>query len=162
MTILRTIVCIAAMACLAPVWAVNKCKGADGRVAYQDAPCAGRGETLVIEPERNVSSPIAPRAEVNKEGVFGDAWQRKNYLQSQGLPQARAALAEHQRSCEQRQAEILQRRQLPRHLAQGSAFAQDVQADVKASARECAAREESLQRQIAVMEAELNGLLTQD
>jgi hypothetical protein len=162
MTLLRTLACAVALGCLAPAWAINKCTGADGRVVYQDAPCAGRGETLAIEPERNVTSPIAPRAEVQKEGAFGDTWQRKNYLQSQALPQARAALAEHQRSCQQREAEILQRKQLPRHLAQGSAFAQDVQADVKASARECAAREESLQRQIAVLEAELNGLLTQD
>ncbi len=31
-----------------PAWAVNKCTGADGKVAFQDAPCMGRGETLNI------------------------------------------------------------------------------------------------------------------
>ncbi|MPT03557.1 MAG: hypothetical protein E2582_04960 [Delftia sp.] len=31
----------------APTWAVNKCKAPDGRVIYQDAPCAsGPGESL--------------------------------------------------------------------------------------------------------------------
>ena len=29
-----------------PAWAVNKCTGADGKMVYQDAPCAGQGETL--------------------------------------------------------------------------------------------------------------------
>ena len=29
-----------------PAWAVNKCAGADGKMVYQDAPCAGQGEKL--------------------------------------------------------------------------------------------------------------------
>lgn len=34
---------------VAPAWAVNKCTGADGKVTFQDAPCAdGKGETLHI------------------------------------------------------------------------------------------------------------------
>lgn len=162
MTLLRYLACAMALGCLGPAWAVNKCTGADGRVVYQDAPCAGRGEVLDVSSGPNVSSPVAPRADVHKEGAFGDAWQRKNYLQHQALPQARAALAQHQRSCEQRQAEIAQRRQLPGHLAQGSSLAQAVEADVKRTARECVAQEESLHRQIAALEAELNALLTQD
>jgi hypothetical protein len=162
MTTLRTIVCIAVMACLSPAWAVNKCTGADGRVSYQDAPCTGRGEALEIPADHNVTSPVVPRVEAQKEGVFGAAWQRKNFLQGQALPQARTALAQHQRSCEQRQGEIAQRRQLPGYLAQGSVLAQAVEAEVKAIARDCAAREEALRNQIAELEAELNALLTQD
>jgi hypothetical protein len=32
----------------APAWAINKCTGADGKVAYQEAPCAGRSETIKV------------------------------------------------------------------------------------------------------------------
>ncbi|WP_419095634.1 DUF4124 domain-containing protein, partial [Curvibacter soli] len=35
---------------MAPAFAVNKCKGPDGRVVYQDAPCAdGQGKKLDIQ-----------------------------------------------------------------------------------------------------------------
>lgn len=35
---------------LAPAWAINKCKGADGKVVFQDVPCAGQGEKLDVRP----------------------------------------------------------------------------------------------------------------
>lgn len=34
----------------APVWAVNKCKGIDGRVVFQDAPCLGEGAKIDVRP----------------------------------------------------------------------------------------------------------------
>ncbi len=34
----------------APAWAVNKCTGPDGKVQFQDAPCAGKGETITVRP----------------------------------------------------------------------------------------------------------------
>ena len=37
-------------------WAVNKCTGADGKVSYQEAPCAGSGQALNV---RTTSSPGA-------------------------------------------------------------------------------------------------------
>lgn len=41
-----------ALACsCAPAWAINKCVGADGRVEFQDAPCAdGRGGRIDVRP----------------------------------------------------------------------------------------------------------------
>lgn len=50
--------CALALALLAPpAWAVNKCTGADGRVTFQDAPCAGRGEALDIRPASGMAPP---------------------------------------------------------------------------------------------------------
>ncbi len=35
----------------APSWAINKCTGADGKVAFQDAPCSsGKSEALTVRP----------------------------------------------------------------------------------------------------------------
>ncbi len=31
-------------------WAVNKCTGPDGKIAFQDAPCAGKGEAVNVRP----------------------------------------------------------------------------------------------------------------
>lgn len=40
----------------APAWAVNKCTGPDGAVVFQDAPCAGKGETLTVRPASGAAS----------------------------------------------------------------------------------------------------------
>lgn len=34
----------------APAWAVNKCKGSDGKVIFQDAPCLGEGAKIDVRP----------------------------------------------------------------------------------------------------------------
>lgn len=41
-----------------PVWAVNKCKAADGKVLYQDAPCSPvqQTETLKLRPNGSTTS----------------------------------------------------------------------------------------------------------
>lgn len=44
----------------APAWAVNKCTGPDGAVVFQDAPCAGKGETLKVSPAMGHATSAAP------------------------------------------------------------------------------------------------------
>lgn len=34
----------------APVWAINKCMGVDGKTVFQDTPCVGAGTTLDVRP----------------------------------------------------------------------------------------------------------------
>ena len=51
----------AALLIAAPAWAINKCKGPDGKVAFQDAPCAGQGEKVEVRP----ASGYAVRAPVS-------------------------------------------------------------------------------------------------
>lgn len=46
---LRVFALAGALTC-AQAWAINKCTGADGKVVFQDAPCAGRGEVLNVRP----------------------------------------------------------------------------------------------------------------
>lgn len=42
-----------------PAWAVNKCVGPDGAVVFQDAPCAGKGETLKVSPASGHAAPAS-------------------------------------------------------------------------------------------------------
>lgn len=45
-----------ALLLIAPsAWAVNKCTAADGSVAYQEAPCTGKGETIKLPAQPEVS-----------------------------------------------------------------------------------------------------------
>lgn len=50
----------AALVAAAPAWAVNKCTGADGKVAFQDAPCTGKGEKLIVRPASGPAGANAP------------------------------------------------------------------------------------------------------
>ncbi|NMM75362.1 hypothetical protein B2J88_20145 [Rhodococcus sp. SRB_17] len=62
--------CIALLSAAAPGWAVNKCTGPDGKVSFQDGPCAGKGEKLDVRPasggaraavpERSLQAPMPP------------------------------------------------------------------------------------------------------
>lgn len=75
----------AALLAASPAWAINKCTGPDGKVVFQDAPCAdGRGGKIDVKPASGfgsdvtssspgASSAAAPApASMNKEGVFGE------------------------------------------------------------------------------------------
>lgn len=50
------------VALCAPAWAINKCTGSDGKVAYQDAPCTGKGETVEARPSSGLTLPKAATA----------------------------------------------------------------------------------------------------
>jgi len=45
-----------------PAEAINKCTGADGKVSFQDAPCAGKGEKIDVRPASGNAPLPAPRA----------------------------------------------------------------------------------------------------
>ncbi len=52
-----------AFALCTPAWAVNKCTGADGKVTFQDTPCAGATESIAVQPAsgRAHVAPAAPQ-----------------------------------------------------------------------------------------------------
>lgn len=48
----------------APAWAINKCTAPDGKVVFQDAPCAGKGEKIEVRPNAGFAfSKLSPAAE---------------------------------------------------------------------------------------------------
>lgn len=46
----KTALLAAALLAASPAWAINKCTGADGKLVFQDAPCAGKGEAIDVRP----------------------------------------------------------------------------------------------------------------
>jgi len=158
---IRCAACCVLLAFLAPAWAINKCTDANGKVSFQDAPCVGQGEKIDARPAMQGATPIPPSPSTAQEGAFGPSWQRKNQLQSQGIPQARAAIERNQRECAavpQQQEGVAQSGPLRRSLGAGSQFAQergDAAAKDKAA---CDARTEDLRRQLKSLEDELSNL----
>jgi hypothetical protein len=58
--LLRTLALAAAALAVSPAWAVNKCTGPDGQITFQDAPCAGKGETITVRPASGSQSSVSP------------------------------------------------------------------------------------------------------
>lgn len=59
----------------APAWAINKCTGADGRVVYQEAPCAG-GKTINLS-GAGQADPGSPQATQWKRVIARQAHDEK-------------------------------------------------------------------------------------
>lgn len=156
MTLIRYAFCALALGCLAPAWAINKCTDASGKVSFQDAPCAGEGEKIDVRPATRGATPVQPPPAPLAEGAFGPTWQRKNYLQTQGIPQARAAIERNQRECTAQHSAVATAGPLRRgNLPSGNQFAQESAAKAADDQAACEARTEALREQLRVLEREL-------
>ncbi|WP_298210641.1 DUF4124 domain-containing protein [Acidovorax sp.] len=154
-----SVVCILTIGFLAPAWAINKCTGTDGKVSFQDAPCVGEGEKIEVKPVIQGATPIQTKPATTKEGAFGAAWQRKNYLQTQGVPQARAAVERSQQECVAQPEVTTHAGPLRRStLASGSVFAQERATAAADSKAACEARTNELRKQLDLLEDELRNL----
>ena len=153
-----------------PAWAINKCTGADGKVVFQDAPCAGKGETLDVRPASG-HAPKAPPAPVaadaaqatpakpaRKEGAFGATWQRRTYLENRGIPDAEAALYTNKKSCEQKQADLRSRQGSANNNLAGATYLQSLAAEMQAAATMCDVRSRELNAELDAMKKELREL----
>ena len=156
MTMIRYAVGTLALGFLAPAWAINKCTDADGKVSFQDASCPGQGEKIEVRPALEGATPIPPPPSTAREGAFGPTWQRKNYLQNQGVPQARMALERNQKECGAQPLEaVATAGPLRSTLASGTQFAQERAAAAGQGKAACEARSEELRKQLKTLEEEL-------
>lgn len=63
----------------APAWAINKCTNANGKVSFQDAPCAGQGEKIEVRPASGHADPakqgdaLAQRDKIKADNAMAEA-----------------------------------------------------------------------------------------
>lgn len=111
-------VALIALTCLAvsPAWAINKCTQPDGSVAFQDAPCAGKGVELTVRPSSGAAR-VAPASsdgtqpQTNAERIEGQiaASQKERRLREltqREVPGAEAAIQRHLSNCKAEQERI--------------------------------------------------------
>ncbi len=147
-----------ALAALTPAWAINKCQGADGKTVFQDAPCAGQGEKIEVRPASGSAPRTGAAPAAAKEGVFGEKWQRRTYLENRGVPDARAAVGNHQRQCESQQAALAGRKRLSADNLAGATLEQSISTEMQAAATLCDSRARELRAQLESLERELREL----
>lgn len=153
---------------IAPVWAINKCTEPDGKVVYQDAACAGKGEAINISPASGHAAPLVPPAEaapsgaprpaLSKEGVFGASWQRRTFLESRGVPDARNALQGHLQRCAAKQQELTAKKGSAKNNLAGATWEQSISTEMQAVATMCDSQGRDLRTQVDTLEKELREL----
>jgi len=167
-----------ALALAFPTWAINKCKGPDGKVVFQDAPCMGQGEKIEVRPASgrapraaaaattaDINAAPAPAAAAapakKKEGAFGASWQRRTYLENRGIPDAESAIHAHKRQCEQKQADLRSRQGSANNNLAGATYLQSLAAEMQAAATMCDVRSRELNAELDSMKKELRELQAQ-
>lgn len=177
---------VAAGLCTTSTWAINKCTAPDGKITFQDKPCVGQGEvfdarpsvvvvptaaapsastpatattatpTAIVAPTAPPKSPSTPP----KEGIFGESWQRRTYLENRGVADAQDALFQHQKACEKKMARLRAEK-----LSQGrpddltsATYLQSLSAQMQAEATMCDIRERELLNEQQNLEKELQRL----
>lgn len=151
-----------------PGWTINKCTDARGKVAFQDAPCAGKGEKIEVHPASGPARAAAPTATAAgtpaaapaapKEGVFGESWQRRTYLENRGIADARSALQAQLNQCEAKQAELAAKKGRARNNLAGATWEQSISTEMQAAATLCDAKTRELRTRLEGYEKELREL----
>lgn len=116
---MKTQAALLALTCLAvsPVWAVNKCTGADGAVVFQDAPCAGKGEALTVRPASGVAKEKAAAAvepgtkktdvqRIEEQVAASQKERRLRDLEQREVPSAEQAIRAHLQACKDEQERL--------------------------------------------------------
>ena len=139
-----------AVTCMAlvgsPVWAVNKCQTPDGKTVFQDLPCAnGQGGKIDVRPasgQSAIPAPTTPSAPppAQTEGVFGEKWQRLQYLKNRGVPDARTDLQTTLATCDAQQAELAKRKTYANNNLAGATWEQSISSEMQAKATLCDAK----------------------
>lgn len=170
---------LSASLCIAlagPAFAINKCTGADGKSVFQDAPCMGKGETIVVKPASGqaptpvVAAPAsadagaapaaapAPTATAKKEGAFGEKWRRKTDLESHLINNARGELSGHLQGCQQQQAALAAKKGAARNNLAGATWEASISAEMQAAATTCDTKARDIRAKLEGYERELREL----
>ena len=106
-------IAMAATLLVGNAYAINKCTGADGRPVFQDAPCSGAGETLVVKPSRGAAgAPAAKQStgetgepaqseaqRINAQTNASQKERRLRALKDLEIPAASAAISQNKTTC---------------------------------------------------------------
>jgi hypothetical protein len=156
----QTVFLTALLAALcAPAWAINKCTGPDGRVAFQDAPCIGKGEVLQVRPASGhdplpqlaqpplEGAPAKPVSEAQRlEGLI-TASQRKRRMQeleARLVPDAQGAIYMHRVQCDEQLKALQIKKYSANNNLAGATWEGAISGEMTAIATRCDTRNREL------------------
>lgn len=148
----------------APAWAINKCTGADGKVSFQDAPCAGAGVTLDVRPASG-SAPVPLVAasgavrvteaqRINANVAQSQSERRKRDLEQIFIPQAKSATVQHRADCTAAQSKLDASKYAYKQNLYGKTHAAQVASEMAAAAAACETKDRELKENLDALSKE--------
>jgi len=169
-----------ALTCLAvsPAWAINKCKGPDGRTVFQDAPCAGQGEALVVRPASGSArpapantaaipagddgaAPAHPMTEaqrIEKQVAASQKERRIKELEVRLVPEAESAIYRQRAACDRDMKALRAKKNLANNNLAGATWEGSISGEMTALATTCDTRNRELREDATALRAECQQL----
>lgn len=146
-------IAVALLAALSgPTWAINKCTGPDGKMVFQDAACAGKGEKINVRPASGdgasrlpsppaeASSAAKPLTEVQRiEALVSDSQRtrRKQDLEALLVPNARGAIRAQRAECDQELKALQAKKGHANNNLAGATWEASISSEMTAVATRC-------------------------
>jgi hypothetical protein len=147
-----------------PAIAISKCTGPDGKTVFQDAPCAGKGEKVVVKPASGEAPQQATAAGASSEGQR--LQQQLNQMQSErrrrdleiALPNAYAERASHSAACDQELSALRAKKAMANNNLAGATWQQSLSTEMAAVASRCETRNNNITTNIEALRKECQAL----
>ena len=141
-------------------WAVDKCTDPNGKVSYQEIPCASSTAAQVIDlpaiaavvgrqrarapAEARQDKPQSEVERIDKQIVTSKKERRKRDLELAYLPNARLAVSNHHATCEREQAQLRLKKTRPSNNGAGATWEQSSAAEMSVATAQCDTRSREL------------------
>lgn len=162
MQVLYSVCILAAVIYAGPAVAINKCTGPDGKIIFQDTPCVGQGEKLIVKPAAGPTPNSKPDLNTSKseaqriEGLVTDSQRdrRRQDLRDKWLPEAEVALTGHRADCERRQKDLAASQYAYRQNLYGKTHAAQIASEMAATAATCDTKDRELKDRLDALAKE--------
>ena len=158
-------IALTALFLIAPAHAINKCRTPDGKIAFQDAPCApGQGGKIDVRPASGYSqatntsatsttTPAATRLQTEAQRIDAQAEvlrkeNRLHTLQVRSIPDARAAVDRQKLRCDGELIELKNKKQLATNNLAGATWEQSISSEMAATATRCDTESRTLTKEL--------------
>lgn len=158
-----------------PAAAVNKCTGPDGKTVFQDAPCAGKGETLTIRPASgsgreqpagvkpgggggDASQPMTEAQRIERQIAESQKARRVQELEFRFVPGAQNAVVQHRQACDRELQALRASKSRANNNLAGATWEGAISGEMTAVATRCDTRSRDLRDDADRLQAECRQL----
>lgn len=156
-----------------PTWAINKCTGPDGKMVFQDAACAGKGEKINVRPAsgdavvREVLPPAAAGAATKTlteteriEAQISDSQRkrRRQDLESLLVPNAKGVIRTQRAECDAELKALQAKKSQANNNLAGATWEGSISSEMSAVATMCDAKNRDATESLKTLRDECQAL----
>lgn len=167
MSFRRVTVSAMLLAAVAPAWAINKCIGTDGKPVFQDAPCMGKGEKIVVRPASGdapepdkaalAAAPVPEGQRLERQLSQVQSERRRRDLEV-AIPKSQFEQANFMQACDRDLQALQDKKALARNNLAGATWLQSISTEMGALTRRCESRTNAMTANIEAMRKECQAL----